>query len=661
MPVCTKPHSCPSCHKRFAAKDRLENHLRAHGSEEFKPKQCNICSKRFLNNSALGSHLRTHNGQGSLWECSICKETHCNRDGLKRHVASHSDNGSFSCPFCRKVYSGYMSIRKHITKIHKSAGVQCSLCDRFCSSAQKYEEHMLRHSDEKQYTCERCEKKFKRSDKLKEHIRRLHSWEIQNPNDTSETEDDKKNNRKKSTEKTIERKLRDLNEQYLFKCKPCLLGFKRRGMLVNHIAKYHPNIAPDEVPELNLPIMKTTRDFYCHLCEKVYKSNAKRKAHIMKFHPGAVKTGNGSFDQLAGTVAKKAEHCPWCHKQYATNAKLLQHVRSQHADKSYKELRKRGKTRAEKLHNASAEFKENRISRINASNAIDSSSEGLSIDSYESDMFDGKTTKIESCSSENSLTESDVGIQLESFLTGEKDDCKLVKNESSISESTEVLSIDSCASKIFGCKSSKIELFISETSVESEGSSIDSCESNIFDGKATKTKSGVSENSLVESEVGMQLESFLTEEDDDLTLAVCLMMSHANMSPVEGADEILAESSEISSPKANLLCEELNDTSIEDMTTLGEASLTTEDDDLFMAEWLVDVQAGPPFCQTAVPVIQTEKEFEVGQSMLDISEIPVCDLDTCSESDYQLYDLNASSGGTQLPPPQVVYSPYPPH
>lgn len=153
-----------------------------------------------------------------------------------------------------------------------------------------------RHSDEKQFSCERCEKKFKRNDKLKEHIRRLHGWEIQKSNDSSEVDGNKKNVRnerlmafwvvalffvflfyivfclqtkKKSTEMIIERKLRDLNEQYLFKCKPCLLGFKRRGMLVNHIAKYHPNIAPDDVPELNLPIMKTTRDFYCHLCEKV--------------------------------------------------------------------------------------------------------------------------------------------------------------------------------------------------------------------------------------------------------------------------------------------------------------------------------------------------------------------------------------------------------
>lgn len=73
-------------------------------------------------------------------------------------------------------------------------------------------------------------------------------------------------------EKRREERLRDLNAQYLFKCKPCLLGFKRRGMLVNHIAKYHPTMNPDEVPELSLPIMQTTRDFFCHLCEKVLMS-----------------------------------------------------------------------------------------------------------------------------------------------------------------------------------------------------------------------------------------------------------------------------------------------------------------------------------------------------------------------------------------------------
>jgi len=59
---------------------------------------------------------------------------------------------------------------------------------------------------------------------------------------------------------------------------------------------------------------------------------------LVMFNLVFTQMGSGSFDQLAGTIEKKPEHCPWCHKQYATNAKLLQHVRGQHADKSYKEV-----------------------------------------------------------------------------------------------------------------------------------------------------------------------------------------------------------------------------------------------------------------------------------------------------------------------------------
>lgn len=63
-------------------------------------------------------------------------------------------------------------------------------------------------------------------------------------------------------------------------------GFKRRGMLVNHLAKRHPDTSPDTIPELNLPILKTTRDYYCLYCDKKYKSSSKRKTHILKNHPG---------------------------------------------------------------------------------------------------------------------------------------------------------------------------------------------------------------------------------------------------------------------------------------------------------------------------------------------------------------------------------------
>lgn len=58
-------------------------------------------------------------------------------------------------------------------------------------------------------------------------------------------------------------------DRFVYKCHQCLVGFKRRGMLVNHLAKRHPDVPPESVPELNLPILRQTRDYYCQYCEKV--------------------------------------------------------------------------------------------------------------------------------------------------------------------------------------------------------------------------------------------------------------------------------------------------------------------------------------------------------------------------------------------------------
>lgn len=58
-------------------------------------------------------------------------------------------------------------------------------------------------------------------------------------------------------------------DRFIYKCRRCQVGFKRRGMLVNHLAKRHPDVPPESVPELCLPILRQTRDYYCQYCDKV--------------------------------------------------------------------------------------------------------------------------------------------------------------------------------------------------------------------------------------------------------------------------------------------------------------------------------------------------------------------------------------------------------
>lgn len=128
-----------------------------------------------------------------------------------------------------------------------------------------------------------------------------------------------------------------------------MLGFKRRGMLVNHMAKQHPTVSIDSVPELNLPILQTQRCYYCTYCDKVYKSSSKRKAHILKYHPGrelpqSTRHKNTaddhalgvlhdpSFSESISSITTHAHQCRWCYKQYASKTRLLQHQRKQHSE-----------------------------------------------------------------------------------------------------------------------------------------------------------------------------------------------------------------------------------------------------------------------------------------------------------------------------------------
>lgn len=118
-------------------------------------------------------------------------------------------------------------------------------------------------------------------------------------------------------------------------------------MLVNHMAKRHPNISISSIHELNLPILKTERCFYCQYCDKVYKSSSKRKAHILKYHPGEAlpqstrnendeydssDLPNASFSRNIGSITLNPFQCDWCYKQYASHTRLLQHRRKEHSN-----------------------------------------------------------------------------------------------------------------------------------------------------------------------------------------------------------------------------------------------------------------------------------------------------------------------------------------
>ncbi|XP_060601127.1 PR domain zinc finger protein 10-like isoform X2 [Ruditapes philippinarum] len=334
-----RKHRCGVCFKSFATIDRLAKHHQCHGEDVDKPFQCSVCFKRFMNNSAMSCHMKIHS-TAKYYQCPICHIGFDQTSAMREHSLVHANtNGSFNCPHCDKVFIEFLVLKKHIRGFHTNRSYPCTVCDKVFPRADKLRLHMLRHSSVREFMCDTCGRQFKRKDKLKEHIKRMHS--------ADRVEKDRMKALKPKTNKFIPKVSPTEYHRFIYKCHLCLLGFKRRGMLVNHIAKRHPDLKPESVPELNLPILKTQRDYYCQYCDKVYKSSSKRKAHILKNHPGSdlpqsarKKTNideipgvpNPTYSQTVGSITTMPHQCEHCHKQYASKAKLLQHQRKHHPE-----------------------------------------------------------------------------------------------------------------------------------------------------------------------------------------------------------------------------------------------------------------------------------------------------------------------------------------
>ncbi|XP_051579757.1 PR domain zinc finger protein 10 isoform X3 [Myxocyprinus asiaticus] len=334
-----RPFKCSQCGKAFRDKDKLEQHMRYHGRDGCRH-MCHQCGKSFLSSTTLEDHLQLHSDQRT-YSCLFCAESYDRLDLLKVHVGVHLVNGCFSCPSCKKTFTDFMQVKKHVRSFHSEKIFQCTDCDKAFCRPDKLRLHMLRHSDRKDFLCSTCGKQFKRKDKLREHMQRMH-----NPDREAKKTD--RNHRAKALKQ--KEPTTDF-ESFMFKCRLCMMGFRRRGMLVNHLSKRHPEMRLEEVPELTLPIIKPNRDYFCQYCDKVYKSASKRKAHILKNHPGAElppsirklrPAGPGEPDpmlsthtQLTGTIATAPVCCPHCAKQYSSKTKMVQHIRKKHPEYQY--------------------------------------------------------------------------------------------------------------------------------------------------------------------------------------------------------------------------------------------------------------------------------------------------------------------------------------
>ncbi|XP_077292122.1 uncharacterized protein LOC143915375 isoform X2 [Arctopsyche grandis] len=335
-------YKCDVCNAAFSNAEKLNLHSVEHKNEAMNVPMSTSSDTNLNLDAQLPSNEEVKSD--NLWtaSCSLCSKVFNRHTLLTEHVQSqhrHADD-SLVCHVCNEKFTDENVAKKHNCDKRNFQKFQCQDCSVYFNTKDKLQLHMLKHSDSNEFTCPNCNKQFKRKDKLKEHVRRQQRV-INNNKEIIYLCSERANGSLSSNHDDPTAYL-----HFTFKCHPCRLGFKRRGMLVNHLARRHPEVSRATVPELQLPILRTARDYFCQHCDKVYKSSSKRKAHILKNHPGESlppstrDLGSGESNEIevlgysacVGSVPSAPHHCPYtpCHKQYASKAKLSQHIKHKH-------------------------------------------------------------------------------------------------------------------------------------------------------------------------------------------------------------------------------------------------------------------------------------------------------------------------------------------
>ena len=354
-------YDCPICGTPFEQIHSLKEHVHVHRDSATGRYSCPHCQKSFPEYSMIRKHIRAFHS-AKRFQCSECEKAFTGADKLKAHMVKHSDIKEFECDECGKQFKRKDKLKEHAKRMHSTNVAQI---DQPINERREFDTMSNKQLINNMYpiTGTRSKKnkkklKGKQSQRATETATEIlpgNGIKVSQPVvnlDASETKESKETSKPESAPVSIPSKRHIPKvpatdyERFTFKCHKCLLGFKRRGMLVNHLVKRHPEIALNSVSELNMPIMKPSKDYYCQYCNKVYKSSSKRKVHILKNHPGAPlplsaretssEAVNGihgqdpTFSATVGSIKLQPHRCKQCHRQYASNAKLLQHQRKKH-------------------------------------------------------------------------------------------------------------------------------------------------------------------------------------------------------------------------------------------------------------------------------------------------------------------------------------------
>lgn len=135
--------------------------------------QCDKCHKKFAERTSLINHLKTHSPTQQVLRCNLCSHNFHTESSFEVHkILNHSTNspkGPFTCPLCEKVYDTREGFRNHYHQHKPAKNFLCIRCGTMFKNKKYLKRHMMIHDDIRPFKCEfeGCSKSFRTATNLK--------------------------------------------------------------------------------------------------------------------------------------------------------------------------------------------------------------------------------------------------------------------------------------------------------------------------------------------------------------------------------------------------------------------------------------------------------------------------------------------------------------